>query len=305
MTTGTLARTRRAHRPPADRTGRKGLVGLAVPAIVWYVMFTIGPLVAMFYVSTLSWRGFLDPATFIGLDNYRAVLTDSVFHQSVRNSIVHVGVLLPLMLPTAFMCGYYVSLKPPGSGLLRTLLFTPALISMAAKSMIFIVILAPTGLLNGTLRTVGLGDLAVPWLANSSTALGVIIAVDLWGGIGFTAILFAARLSAISPDIFEAAVLDGAGHWRRMWSIAYPICRSYFGVLTMLQFIWVLFSSAGLVLLLTQGGPGNSSMTVSFLIYSKAFVQNQIGYSQAVGVLLFAAGIAGMVTIRRIFRQNY
>jgi len=76
-------------------------------------------------------------------------------------------------------------------------------------------------------------------------------------------------------------------------------------VLLMLQFLWVLFSSAGSVLLLTNGGPGNSSTTLSFLMYDKAFSQSQVGYSQAVGVVLFAVGVVGMVVIRRVFKPTY
>jgi multiple sugar transport system permease protein len=90
-----------------------------------------------------------------------------------------------------------------------------------------------------------------------------------------------------------------------MWQIAYPMTRDYFGVLTMLQFIWVLFSSAATILLLTNGGPGNASSTLSFLVYSKAFQQNDLGYSQAIGTMLFVIGVIGMVLIRRIFRARY
>jgi multiple sugar transport system permease protein len=81
--------------------------------------------------------------------------------------------------------------------------------------------------------------------------------------------------------------------------------KDFFGVATMLQFLWTLFNSATIVLLLTKGGPGTSSTTLSFFVYEKAFVSSQVGYSQAAGVIVFIIGLAGMALIRRFFRANY
>lgn len=294
-----------ASAPPAPRRRRGGMLTMSVPAVVWYAIFTIGPLLAMFYIALLKWRGLIAPASFTGFSNFTTLWNDAVFWTAAKNSLIQLVLVLPIMLPLAFMLGYYVSLKPPGHRILRVILFTPALVSLSAKSMIFVAVFAPNGMLNGLLTTLGLQSLTQPWLGNIHTALITVIAVDLWSGIGYTAILFAARLSAVSPDLYEAAQIDGASHWRRMWGITYPIIKDYFGVLLMLQFLWVLFSSAGSVLLLTNGGPGNSSTTLSFLMYDKAFSQSQVGYSQAVGVVLFAVGVVGMVVIRRVFKPTH
>jgi multiple sugar transport system permease protein len=296
--------------PPSDAPAaatalpKRGLVVFAAPAVVWYAVFTIGPLAAMFWISLLDWRSLIGRSRFAGPDNFEAVFADHVFWDAVRNTAVQVGIAVPLMIPLSFMLGYYVSLNPRGHRLLRVLLFSPALISLAAMGVMFLAVLGPNGLLNAALEAVGLDGLTTPWLANRSTALFAIIGVNLWSGIGFTAVLFAARLAAVSPELYQAAELDGCGHWRKMWRIAYPVVRDYFGVLSMLQFLWVLFNSAGLILLLTNGGPGSASMTLSFLIYDRAFIQSDLGYSQAVGVLLFAVGMVGMVVIRRLFRER-
>lgn len=284
---------------------RLALALLAAPAIIWFTAFTVGPLFAMFYISTLSWKRIISPSSFIGFENFAKIFGDKVFWIATQNSFIQLAIVLPVMLPLAFMLGYYIAMKPRGHRVLRVFLFTPALLSLAAKTMVFYAILAPTGLLNGALDALGLDFLSVPWLANKHTALGTVIAVDLWSGIGFTAVLFSARISGIGPEVFEAAELDGASHWERMWQIAYPMARDYFGVLLMLQFVWVFFGSAGTILLLTNGGPGNATMNLSFLVYDKAFIQSQIGYSQAVGVILFFAGLIGVLVIRRLFRPAY
>lgn len=307
-TSAAATRLRNKRRRPrfssADGRGRARrdpLALMAVPALLWYGVFTVGPLVAMFWLSVRDWRGLLAQSSFVGLAKYSEVLSDSLFWSAARNTGVQLLVVLPIMLPLAFALGYYLAQNPRGHSFLRVAFFTPALISLAAKSMIFLSLFAPNGMINNVLQQVGLDFLTTAWLANRSTALGVIIAVDLWGGVGFTAVLFAARIAGIPREVMDAAALDGARQGSLIWKIAYPICREYFGVILMLQFIWILFSSAGQVLLLTRGGPGNASTTLSFLVYDTAFARSDIGYSQAVAVILFGVGGIGVWLIRRTF----
>lgn len=297
------ARRPRGIRPARPRRDRVSL--LAAPALAWYLLFMLGPLLAMFVIAALHWPGMLEPRSWAGLANMRTVLTDAVFWTAVQNTAVQLVGTLPLMIACAFMLAYYVTQRPRGHRVLRFLLFVPGLISHPAKAMVFYAILAPDGLANGMLDSFGLGGLSNAWLADSSTALGSLMLIDLWGGIGFTAVLFAARMGSVPEDVTEAAALDGAGHWRRMWGVVFPIVRDYVGVATMLQFLWTLFGSAQNVLLLTQGGPGNSSTTLSFLVYQKAFQQSDLGYSQAAGVVLFVVGLCGMVLIRRVLRSTH
>ncbi|MEU8454911.1 carbohydrate ABC transporter permease [Streptomyces griseoaurantiacus] len=294
-----------SSRSSASRTRGQGGTVLAVPALAWYLLFMVGPLLAIFVIAALHWPGMLQPVSFAGLDNARTVLDDPVFWDAVENTAIQLAVALPLMIVCAYMLGYYVAQRPPGHRVLRYLLFIPGLISTPAKAMVFYAALSPDGLVNGALESVGLGSLTDAWLASPSTALACLIALDVWGGIGFTAVLFAARLGSVPEELGEAAQLDGAGHWRTMWTVHFPVIREYVGVVTMLQFLWTLFGSAQHVLLLTQGGPGTSSTTLSFLVYQKAFIAADLGYSQTVGVFLFLVGLAGLLTIRRVFRQTY
>ncbi|WP_435130992.1 carbohydrate ABC transporter permease [Actinacidiphila sp. bgisy144] len=305
------ASTRRPRRrvpapaSPGRRTPRQGGTVLAVPALVWYLVFMVGPMLAIFVIAALRWPGMLQPVSFAGFGNVRTVVHDPTFWDAVSNTAIQLAVAVPVMIVCAYMLGYYVAQRPPGHRVIRYLLFIPGLISTPAKAMVFYAALSPDGLLNGALKDVGLGSLTDAWLASPSTALACLIALDVWGGIGFTAVLFAARLSSVPDELGEAAQLDGAGHWRTMWTIHFPVIRDYVGVVTMLQFLWTLFGSAQHVLLLTQGGPGTSSTTLSFLVYQKAFIASDLGYSQTVGVFLFLTGLVGLLAIRRVFRQTY
>ncbi|MFI6087889.1 carbohydrate ABC transporter permease [Streptomyces sp. NPDC051218] len=302
---GTEVRPAAPAEPPTRKRRQEGGTILAVPALVWYLVFMVGPMIAIFVIAALRWPGMLQPVSFAGFDNVRTVLDDPVFWDAVRNTAVQLAVALPIMIVCAYMLGYYVAQKPPGHRVLRYLLFIPGLISTPAKAMVFYAALSPDGLVNGALKSVGLGSVTDAWLASPSTALGCLIVLDIWGGIGFTAVLFAARLGSVPEELGEAAQLDGAGHWRTMWRVHFPVIREYVGVVTMLQFLWTFFGSAQHVLLLTQGGPGSSSTTLSFLVYQKAFIAADLGYSQTVGVILFLVGLVGLLTIRRAFRQNY
>lgn len=284
---------------------RRGLVLLTLPAVVWYLIFTIGPLVAMFVISGFEWRSLASKPVFNNFENYGGMVTAPTFWPAIANTAVHLVATIPFMMVVSFMMGYYLNLKPRGHRVLRILMFAPALISISALGTMFVAILGPRGLVNGALTSVGLSGLTASWLADSRFALLAIILVTIWSGLGFNAILFAARLSAVSGEVYEAAEIDGASHWRRMWSVAFPITIDYFGVLTMLQYLWNLFGTAGLILLLTNGGPGTSTTTLSWLVFQNAFLQNRIGYSQAVGVLLFVLGVVGLLLIRRAFRQRY
>ncbi|GAA2231140.1 sugar ABC transporter permease [Herbiconiux moechotypicola] len=292
------SRSRRSRREGRD----PGL--LALPAFLWFLVFLVGPLISVFYLSLTDATTLIAPMEFSGFGNFVAMFTDPTFWIALRNTAVQVVVVVPLMVVGGFMIGYYLMLRPPLAGVLRVLFFTSALLSVSAKAMIFYAVLQPNGLLNQTLEAVGLGSLTTTWLANSDTALPVIMAIDLWSGIGFLGILFAAQLTSVSGEVLEAARIDGCGHWRTMWHIAFGMVRGFVGVVAMLQFLWTLFLSATTVLLLTKGGPGTSSTTLSYLLFAKAFQQNDIGYSQAVGVVLFVVGVGGAVAIRAALRSR-
>lgn len=135
---------------------------------------------------------------------------------------------------------------------------------------------------------------------NQSTALGALIAIDIWSGIGFYSVLFFAALANIPQELYEAAWLDGAGYWTIMWKIAFPMMLDFFGVVVILQFLYLLSGAAQNVILLTGGGPGTATLTLGFYLYNQAFLTHRLGYSQAIAVLLFFVGIVVILLIRRI-----
>ncbi|MGI5239772.1 carbohydrate ABC transporter permease [Dactylosporangium sp. CA-139066] len=302
--TSVLPRAAALHAAAPRKRRKQGVLWLTVPSLVWFAVFSVGPLAAMFVIATLRWKGLLYEPSYVGTENIAHVLDDPAFYDALRNSAVQVAVVIPVMIPLAFMLGYHLSTKPRGYRILSILYFSPGLISISVTGMIFYGVLSPDGGVNGALRAIGLDSLVTPWLADPATALPSLIAIDLWRGVGWTAVLFAARLASLPADVVEAARIDGAGRLRIIWQIAFPMVKDYVRTLTMLQYLWTLFTSAALILLLTKGGPGTSSTTLSYLVYAKAFAQRDLGYSQVVGVVLLVLGVAGMLLIRALLRSS-
>ena len=282
---------------------RLAFIVLVLPAVAWFLGLMIWPLFNMFYLSFFRWNSLLDPKIFIGLANYTRMLQDEHFWNGVINSAIYMAVDMPLVILPGFMLGFFLSRRPPGSRWLRVVFFAPSMLSVAAVNLMFVGVYLPDGILNSLLKQAGLDLLTRVWLADPNTALGAVIAIDIWGSIGFYGILFYASLSNISEELFEAARLDGANMWDLIWKIALPLSRDFFGVAMVLNFIWIIYGSAQNVLILTKGGPGDHSLTLGYYLYNQAFIANRMGYSQSIAVFAFMIGLFGILLIRRLTRR--
>lgn len=282
----------------------RDFVLFAGPAVVIFTLFMLVPIIELFRMSTYHWPGITRPQTYIEFDNYIRMMNDSRLHTALRNTTVHIAWMMFVTLPLSFMLGFFLAQRLRGYRLLRVIFFSPVMLSVSALSMMFLGLYLPDGIINYLLRSVGLDNLTRIWLANPNTSLGAVIFADMWGAIGFYSVLFFAAISGISKELFEAAEIDGAGYWDKLWRIAFPVSRDFVGVIMMLIYIWGLAGSGQLVLLLTRGRPGTSSLTLSYYMYEQAFVTNQLGYSQAIGVFILILGLAGMLLIRWAIRRG-
>ena len=273
---------------------------LAFPALLWFLAFMLWPLLNMLYISTTHWDGLALPQISNFPDNFVRLYHDPNIPIALRNTGIHLLFGILGVLPFAFMLGFFLSLRKPGYRILRTIFFSPSLISVAALAMIFLGLYRPAGVLNSFLNTIGLSSLTRIWLGNQATALGALIAIDIWSGIGFYSVLFFAALTNIPEELYEAAMLDGAGYWTIMWKIAFPLMLDFFGVVVILQFLYILSGAAQIVILLTNGGPGTATLTLGYYLYSQAFLVQRMGYSQSIAVVLFIIGILVILLIRRI-----
>jgi ABC-type sugar transport system permease subunit len=281
------------------RRRRINFLLLVAPALLWFLTFMLWPLLNMFYISSMSWNELNLPKKFIFLDNFIRIFHDPKVAIGLHNTGIYLVVGILGIVPFAFMLGFFLSLRKPGFRILRTIFFSPSMLSVAALAMIFLGVYRPDGMLNSFLNAVGLSALTRIWLGDPTTALGSLIAIDIWGGIGFNSVLFFAALASLPEELYEAAMLDGAGYWTIMWKIAFPLMIDFIGLITILQFLGIL-SGAAYMILLTQGGPGTATFTLGYYLYDQAFLSHRLGYSQALGVVIFFIGIVVILLIRRI-----
>lgn len=203
-------------------------------------------------------------------------------------------VLLPLAL------ALFLHERVRFAGLVRTLIFYPAVASPAILGILFRSVLAPDGLINSLLRAVGLGGLAKNWLADPHLVKPVIIGVIAWATAGVGLIIFSAALSALDPSLLEAAEVEGASAWQRLRFVVLPALRPVVDLYIALMVLTVFVGLFGWIYVLTSGGPGFSSTTVDFDIYQRGLTYGEFGIAAAESVYLFLIVVFVVVLARRL-----
>ncbi|MGN9912549.1 carbohydrate ABC transporter permease [Phytohabitans sp. LJ34] len=291
------------------------IVGFLIAPVTIYVTFVIAPYLQAFYLAMTNWRGVSANPKFIGLDNFRRLLEDDTFWKAVR----HHGVLL-LVLPLAsiaialvfaFLLNVGGGSKAGvmtgvwGSKFYRIVFFFPQVLAVVIVAVIFQRVYAPdeSGLLNGFLGLVGVDP--VPFMADKNIALFAIIAVLVWQAVGFYVVLFSAGMASVPKDIYEAAVLDGAGRGSMFFKVTLPLLWDT------LQVAWVYLGIAAFdafaivqVLSIDRGGPDGATTVLGMEIYRNAFDYSQFGYASAMGVALFFLTITFAALTLRVSRRE-
>ncbi|WP_334103464.1 sugar ABC transporter permease, partial [Mesotoga prima] len=217
------------------------LLVFILPALILYSIFIIYPLFDSLILSFFSWSG-VGPRTFVGLKNFQTLFSGS-FSKELFNAFFHnvyfFIMLTILELGLGFLIALMLASKIKGAGVFRVVTYIPNMIPLVLVGFMWVLFLNPqAGLVNQLLRTVGLGSLAQPWLGQANTALTTIILVNVWRNLGFYVLVILAAILDISPELIEAAYIDGANNWRITWRIIFPLAFSTFRTLAILLFIW-------------------------------------------------------------------
>jgi raffinose/stachyose/melibiose transport system permease protein len=267
-----------------------------LPGLVFYVLFTLAPLVHTVELSFFDWDG-LTVGHYIGLDNYREAFSDPLVRESFKHSaeLIVFYALLPVVLGlllTALLTRHPVR----GFTFFRTALFMPQMIAGVVVAQAWVWIYADTGPLNEFLRDIGLGSLARPWLGDFTWALPAVGGIGTWVTYGLCMVLFIAGAQSIPSSLYDAARVDGAGAVREFFAVTLPALRNQIVVAFVLTTINAL-RSFDVIYNATSGGPGTTTYVPSFYMYRNAFVFNRVGYAAAIAVILTAAifTLAGIV----------
>jgi multiple sugar transport system permease protein len=261
-----------------------GELAYALPVIVVIGLLILLPTASVIAHSFTNWQpGYASP--WVGLQNYRDLLGSDQFREILANqAFLLLGVPLWTIAPLVLAALLYE--RVPFPGVFRTVYFIPATVSPAVIGILFSFVLAPTGPFNTGLRKVGLGSLASNWLADDRLVKPVVIAVLAWATVGTGVVIFSAALSAIPPELFEAAALDGGSWWQRFWHITVPSVRRVIELWVVILVITVFVAVFPWIFTLTRGGPGYSSTTIDYDIYQNALGNGYFGTAAAEAVML-------------------
>ncbi|MFF0339036.1 carbohydrate ABC transporter permease [Kribbella sp. NPDC004875] len=281
---------------------------LAVPLAV-YAVFVISPYLQAFPIAFTNWEGLSASYHYIGFGNFVTLFHDSVFWVALRHNLFLL-VSLPVIIVTLslfFSAALNYQGGVPGSRIYKVVYFFPGVLSIAIVGVLWQFVFEPrNGLLNGFLRAIGLDGLARLWLGDGKTALGSIMAVVVWGGVGFYVVLFTAAMAAIPRELYEAALLDGAGALQSFWRVTLPLIWNT--VQTALAFLVIgALDMFALVKILSvgPGGPDDATQVISLYMYTNAFTYGKFGYASAIGVTLFAINmILTLLTFRLTRRER-
>jgi ABC-type sugar transport system permease subunit len=285
---------------PREKTERAAYLFL-LPYLFFFLVFGLLPVVLGCFVSLTDWE-IVGAFKWVGLRNYATWLRDDHLWLATINTLRYTLMGVPSVTILSLVLAIYVNKRMIGSTVSRTIFFAPYVISVTVTALLWSWILETDfGVLNYYLMNIGLP--AIHWLTDRNWAMVSLIVTKLWWDTGFSLVIFLAGLQDISPELYEAARIDGANSWRQIRHITLPLLRPVMSLVVMLNLINSMqgFST---MFLMTQGGPAGSTTTVVYEIYEQSFNQYKMGYGAALSLLLFLAILALSLIFLRLFPQS-
>lgn len=257
-----------------------------LPSLVLFTTFIAIPVVAAFLISFTQWDLFTQ-INFVGLDNYFGLANDDIFKKIMGNTGYFVLASVPLQMCFGLGVALVLNRGIKGQTFFRIVYFLPAVTSTIAAALVWSWLFNSNfGIINAVLRMVGVSD-APRWLVSTKWAMPAVIVVSVWQNFGYAMVLFLAGLQNIRADIYDAAALDNARGWRRLWFITMPMLSPTTFFVLIISIIGS-FQVFELVFIMTKAGPANATNTLVYYIYQNGFQFYQMGYASAAAMVLFA-----------------
>ncbi|MFF3346470.1 carbohydrate ABC transporter permease [Streptomyces sp. NPDC002779] len=273
----------------------------ALPFLTLFAVFMLWPLGQGLWMSLTDQSLSAHDPSFIGLDNFTEALKDAEMWRALGHTLWFTALSTVPLVAVALGMALLVHTGLPGQWVWRLAFFAPYLLPVGVVSLLWLWLYQPDlGLYNHLLALLGLDQVA--WLSDESVAMWAIVLATLWWTVGFNFLLYLAALQSIPDHLYEAAAIDGAGAWRRLWSVTLPQLSRITMVITVLQILASL-KVFDQVYLLTKGGPNNSTRPVIEYVYDVGFTGYRLGYASAISYIFFAlvvlASAAQYAALRR------
>lgn len=299
---------RRNEAPPRKRRRYRGFAHsvwwFVLPAAALYVFAVVYPSVRGSLFAFTNWDGISQNPKWVGFDQFARIWSDPNGLTSVKNTLLIAFAVTVVQNVVGLLIALAVNSRIKSRDILRVLIFAPVVITSIAVGFLWQNLFTPDGGINEALETVGLGALRQNWLGDPDIAIWSIMVVVFWQFVGYSMVIFLAGLQGIPEEIIEAAAIDGAGPIRRFWAIVRPLLAPSITINVMLSLIGglKLFDQ---VFIMTQGGPGGATNTISTLIYSNAFSLGRFGYAAALAVVLsIFVAVASLIQYRLLALQE-
>ncbi|MEU9469651.1 sugar ABC transporter permease [Streptomyces avermitilis] len=285
---------------PARRILSPGLL-FALPFLVLFALFLVWPLVQGLWMSLTDTSLSVHSPSFVGLDNFSEALQDAEMWRALGHTVWFTVLSTVPVVVVALGMALLVHTGLPGQWVWRLAFFAPYLLPVGVVSLLWAWLFqGDLGLYNQLLNALGLDSVA--WLSDTSVAMWAIVLTTLWWTVGFNFLLYLAALQSVPDHLYEAAAIDGAGAWRRLFSITLPQLSRITVVVTVLQILASL-KVFDQIYLLTKGGPDNSTRPVIEYMYDVGFTGYRLGYASAISYVFFAlvilASAAQYAALRR------
>ena len=254
-----------------------------LPALIVLSITVFYPALQAFYLSFTQYD-LLSAPRWIGWANFQRLWGDEVFWQTLRNTLLYLVCVVPVLVFAPLGLAILVNQKLRGIRWFRVAYYTPVIISMVVAGIAWKWLYADNGLLNQFLRLLGIPS--VPWLTSPDLAIFSVMVVTIWKGLGYYMVIYLAGLQAIPADLYEAAAIDGSDGVRKHWDITIPLMQPYLALVAVISAISAtkVFEE---VFIMTKGGPLNSSKTIVYYVYERAFDRLEISYACTIGLVMF------------------
>jgi multiple sugar transport system permease protein len=296
-----VRRPRRASRRSVSnaRTGRL----LVAPALAFVAVFALFPLGFGVYISLTNWP-LVGPYHFIGLANYTALIHNPVFVDSILFTLKYTAIVTIPILVVGYALAVFVRSGRPASPVFRTLIFLPYIVGLVTESYMAVVELQPTsGSANFVLSKLGVVSDTTAWLVHTGQALTAISVLVVWFYAGFAMMMLLAGMQSIPQELYEAARVDGASWWTAERRVTLPLLRRWIALSLIISVVGSLLAF-NQFFIMTDGGPGTSTVTVVISIFDTAFAQMDVGLASAMSVVLVI--VVGLITFLqfRVLRED-
>jgi multiple sugar transport system permease protein/raffinose/stachyose/melibiose transport system permease protein len=278
-------------------------IAFLLPPLAVFGLIVIWPLADSFFYAFTNWNGFDPNYRFVGFDNFRKVFTDKLFFNAIFNTVTWIvaAILLPTLLGLALALLLDSSVK--GANIFKSIFYLPICLSAIVVGQIWTWIYQPDwGILNSLLSWASGSDVTYAWLAKPGSALYSVIVAWSWQQTGLAMVIFLAGLTAIPPDLTEAADMEGATRLQRTRHVVLPLLRPATVVVVALMVINSL-KGFDILYIMTGGGPFNSSDTLAMHMYNESFKKYLMGYGSAISVVLFLITLAVILVYFRQLRK--